>query len=59
MLSMSTQPGETREIPDDWSDLTEEEQEELRRDADAAVLELQRGESVPMDDVLPRYRQAG
>jgi hypothetical protein len=50
-------PGES--IPDGWSDLTEEERAELRAEFVEARENHAKGLSIPMDEVLPRYRQAG
>jgi hypothetical protein len=45
-------------IPDGWSDLSEEEREEIHREADEAMAAIERGDpGIPMDDVLPRYRK--
>jgi hypothetical protein len=47
-------------IPDGWSDLSEEEREEIHREADEALAAIERGDpGIPMDDVLPRYRKTG
>lgn len=52
-------PEENDHVPDGWSDLSEEERAELHREADEAEAEYVRSECIPLDDVLPRYRQAG
>jgi hypothetical protein len=44
---------------DGWSHLTEEERARLREKYAAAAKRHAEGRSVPMDAVLPRYRQAG
>ncbi len=46
-------------VPDGWSHLTEEQREALKlRFAEARARHAE-GKSIPMDEVLPRYRQAG
>ena len=58
-MSNSPAPPE-QPAPDGWSDLTDEEREELRREYAEAREELQQGDpGVPLDEVLPRYRRAG
>jgi hypothetical protein len=56
---MATKPEEIEALPDGWSDLTEGEREELRRAYDEADAAFDRGECIPIDEVLPRFREAG
>ncbi len=46
-------------VPDGWSDLTPEERAQLAADFAEADAEFSRGECIPADEVLPRYRRAG
>ena len=52
-------PARTTTSPMDGRNLSEEERAELHREADEAEAEYVRSECIPLDDVLPRYRQAG
>jgi hypothetical protein len=54
-----SEPDGNEPVPDGWSDLTEEERAELRRDFVEARERHAQGLSVPLDEVLPRYRRAG
>ena len=51
-------PARTTTSPMDGP-ISEEERVELHREADEAEAEYVRSECIPLDDVLPRYRQAG
>jgi len=47
-------------IPDGWSDLTPEERAELDADFAQAEENIRNGvPGIPIDEVLPRYRQTG
>lgn len=58
-MNPSTLPEQTSETSDDWSDLSAEEQVELRRVFAEADEEYRRGEGLPREEVLPRLRRAG
>jgi len=58
-VNASNPPEQAAEPIDDWSDLSEEERAELRRDFAEADEEYRRGECLPRDEVLPRLRRAG
>jgi hypothetical protein len=60
-MSANEQPSPVPDdAPDGWSDLTDEERAELRRDFDEAREDMRNGvRGIPLDEVLPRYRQTG
>jgi hypothetical protein len=53
------EPEETEATQDGWSHLSEDERAELRAKYTAARARRAEGRGIPMDEVLPRYRQAG
>jgi hypothetical protein len=59
-MGSNQSPIDENEAPDGWSDLSEEERTELRQEAAAARENVRNGvPGIPLDEVLPRYRQAG
>ncbi len=56
---MSNPPPADESATPDWPDMDPEEQAEIRAAFDEAEAEYQRGESLPAEEVLPRYRRAG
>jgi hypothetical protein len=60
LLFMNASNPTPEDISDGWSDLTEEEREAIRQAfAEAEEDERNGVPGIPMDEVLPRYRQAG